>query len=38
MIKDINSKNLRLTEIADHFQFYEPTPTIVLIGANTTKK
>ena len=38
MINDPFNKNLRATEIADHFKFYEPTPVIVLIGANTKQK
>jgi len=38
MLTDPYNKNLRVTEIADHFKFYEPTPVIVLIGANTRNK
>lgn len=38
MVNDPKDKNLRVTEIADHFKFYEPTPSIVLIGANTQRK
>ena len=38
LINEPFNKNLRITEIADHFQFYEPTPVIVLIGANTKNK
>ncbi len=38
LINDPFNKNLRVTEIADHFKFYEPTPAIVLIGANTKRK
>jgi hypothetical protein len=38
MINDPSNKNLRVTEIADHFKFYEPTPCIVLIGANSHRK
>ena len=38
LVKDPNDKKLRVTEIADHLKFYEPTPTIVLIGANTKNK
>ncbi len=38
MVSDPDNKNLRVTEIADHFKFYEPMPVIVLIGANTKNK
>ena len=38
LINEPGNKNLRVTEIADHYKFYEPTPTIVLIGANTKTK
>lgn len=38
LINEPFNKNLRITEIADHFQFYEPTPVILLIGANTKNK
>jgi hypothetical protein len=32
------NKAIRLTEIADHFKFIEPTGVILLIGANTKNK
>jgi hypothetical protein len=38
LVNDPFNKNIRVTEIADHFKFYEPKPTIVLIGANTKRK
>ena len=38
LVNEPFNKNLRVTEIADHFSFYEPTPVIVLIGANTKRK
>lgn len=38
LVNEPFNKNLRITEIADHFSFYEPTPVIVLIGANTKRK
>lgn len=38
LVKDPNDKKVRVTEIADHFKMYEPTPTIVLIGANSKSK
>lgn len=38
IISEPFDKNVRVSEIADHFKFYEPTPTIVLIGANTKRK
>jgi len=37
LVNDPNNKRLRITEIADHFKFHEPTPVIVLIGANTNR-
>ena len=37
-LNDPNAKNLRVTEVADHYHFYEPVPVIVLIGANTNQK
>lgn len=38
LVNDPFNKLLRVTEIADHFSFYEPSPVIVLIGANTKRK
>jgi hypothetical protein len=38
VVNDPYNKNMRVTEIADHFKFYEPNPVIVLIGANTKNK
>ena len=32
------NKNLRVSDIADHFKFIEPQQVIVLIGANTKRK
>ena len=37
-LNDPNAKNLRVTEVADHYHFNEPIPVIVLIGANTNQK
>lgn len=38
LVNEPYNKNLRITDIADNFKFYEPTPVIVLIGANTKRK
>jgi hypothetical protein len=38
LINEPFNKNLRITEIADHFQFYEPMPVICIIGGNTNRK
>jgi hypothetical protein len=38
LINEPFNKNLRITEIADHFQFYEPMPVINIIGGNTNRK
>ena len=37
-LNDPNAKNLRVTEVADHYHFYDPISVIVLIGANTNEK
>jgi hypothetical protein len=37
LVNDPFNKGLRVTEIADHYKFHEPTPVIVLIGANTNR-
>ena len=37
LVVDPFAKTLRVTEIADHFKFHEPTPVIMLIGANTNR-
>ena len=37
-LNDPNAKNLRVTEVADHYHFYAPISVIVLIGANTNEK
>lgn len=38
LVNEPFNKNLRVTDIADHFKFYEPQQVIVLIGANTKRK
>ena len=38
LINEPFNKNLRITEIADHFFFYEPFPVICIIGGNTNRK
>ena len=38
LVNEPFNKNLRVTDIADHFKFIEPQQVIVLIGANTKRK
>jgi hypothetical protein len=38
LINEPFNKNLRITEIVDHFNFYEPFPVINIIGGNTNRK
>ena len=38
LVNDPFNKNLRVSDIADHFKFIEPQQVIVLIGANTKRK
>lgn len=38
MVNDANSRALKVGEIADHFNFYDPLPVISLIGANSSSK
>ena len=38
LVNEPFNKNLRVTDIADHFKFIEPQQVIVLIGANTERK
>ena len=38
LVNEPFNKNLRVSDIADHFKFIEPQQVIVLIGANTKRK
>ena len=38
LVNEPFNKNLRVSDIADHFKFIEPQQVIVLIGANTRRK
>jgi hypothetical protein len=38
LVNEPFNKNLRVSDIADHFKFIEPQQVIVLIGANTKNK
>ena len=38
LVNEPFNKNLRISDIADHFKFIEPQQVIVLIGANTKRK
>ena len=38
LVNEPFNKNLRISDIADHFKFIEPQQVIVLIGANTRRK
>ena len=38
LVNEPFNKNLRVSDIADHFKFIEPQQVIVLIGANTQRK
>ena len=38
LVNEPFNKNLRVSDIADHFKFIEPQQVIVLIGANTERK
>ena len=38
LVNDPLNKNLRISDVADHYKFIEPQQVIVLIGANTKNK
>lgn len=37
LIHEPSSKTIRVTEIADHYKFYDPCPVINIIGGNSNK-